>query len=339
MVCFLNDYNSIGHKDIINKLLELSNETNIGYGLDKHTINAKKLIQKEIGNSDADIYFLSGGTITNKIGLAQMLRPYEAIICVDSGHINVHETGAVESNGHKILTVKGIDGKINSSLILSVLKEHEDFHKVLPRCVYISNSTEIGTIYNKKELEEIYKVCKDNNLYLFIDGARLGCALECDENDLSLKDIAKCCDMFYIGGTKNGAPLGEALIILNNDLKKGFSYLLKNQGGLLAKGFVAGIIFEEFFKDNLYYKNAKNSVEMAKKLRNVFKKHNISEAYINPTNQVFVNLDSKQFLKLKDKVLFEKWEENNNYIVSRFVTNFNTTNEDIDELDTILSNI
>ena len=266
-----------------------------------------------------------------------MLKPYEAVICVDSGHINVHETGAVESTGHKILTAKGVNGKIRKEDILNILNDHTDNHKVLPRAVYISNSTEIGTIYTLNELKEIYNTCKENGLYLFIDGARIGCALEAYGNDLSLKDIAKYCDMFYIGGTKNGAPLGEALIILNEELKKNFSYLLKNQGGLLAKGFLAGIIFEEFFKDGLYYKNAKNSILMAKELREVFKKYNINEEYENSTNQIFVGISNELYEYLSNKVLFEIWERANDRIIVRFVTNFNTSFDDIKELDLLLN--
>lgn len=339
MIYFKNDYNAIGHKNIINAITKFALENNIGYGEDYHTKNAIKLIRKEIGNENADIYFLSGGTITNRIGLYQMLKPYEAIITVDSGHINVHETGAVESTGHKVLTCNGVDGKITRDEILQILSLHQDSHKVLPRAVYISNATEIGTIYSKKELEEISKVCKENNLYLFIDGARLGCALVANTNDVTIKDIAAYSDMFYIGGTKNGAPLGEALVITNEILKENFQYLLKNQGGLLAKGFMLGIIFEELFNNNLYFENAKNSVDKANKLREVFKKYNINEEYKNPTNQIFVRLTKEAFDKLGEKVLFEKWEDKDNHVIARFVTNFNTSDSDISNFEQVLSKL
>ncbi len=339
MICFLNDYNCIGSSEILEALNKFSKENNYGYGMDYHTKNAKDYIKKEIGEPNADVYFFVGGTVTNRVGIYQMLRPYEAVIAVESGHINVHETGAVESTGHKVLTAKGINGKLSSNDVLDILSDHQDNHKVLPRAVYISQPTEIGTIYSKKEIEEIYNVCKENNLYLFIDGARLGCALECDDNDVSLKDLSKYADMFYIGGTKNGAPFGEALIIINEELKKNFSYLIKNQGALLAKGYISGIIFEEFFKDGLYYRNAKNSITMAKRLREVFKKHAIKEAYLNPTNQVFVELSKSTFDKLSEYVMFEKWEEKNGVIVSRFVTNFNTSEDDIIQLDETLNKI
>lgn len=339
MICLLNDYNSLGCKEVLETITKLGQENNIGYGKDVHTANAINLIRKEIGYNDADIYFLAGGTITNRIGLDAILRPYEAVISVESGHINVHETGAVESTGHKILCAKGNDGKLSSGDILNILKEHTDSHKVLPRAVYISDSTEIGTIYTLKELKEISKVCHENDLYLFLDGARLGCALCAEGNDISLKDIAKYTDIFYIGGTKNGAPLGEALVITNKDLKKNFAYLLKNQGGLLAKGFLCGIIFETLFTDNLYLKNASNSIQMAKKLREIFRTNNIKEVYVNPTNQVFVELTKEQFAKISEKVLFEKWEENDEFIVSRFVTNFNTSLSELEEFSNVLGSL
>lgn len=337
MIFFKNDYNTLGSPEILGRLVELSSEDNIGYGLDKHTKNAINLIKKEIENESADIYFLSGGTITNKVGVSSLLKPYEAIICANTGHINVHETGAVEETGHKILTLPSYDGKIKISDIKSLLNEHSDFHKVKPRAVYISESSELGTTYTLNELKELYSFCQKNNLYLFIDGARLGVALLAE--NIKLKDIARVCDMFYIGGTKNGAPLGEALVILNDNLKEGFNYLIKNQGALLAKGFLSGIIFECFFENNLYYKNANISFLSAKELRRVFKKYNIEEVYPNLTNQIFVRLDKKIYEKIKDDVLVEISEEYDTYYIIRFVTNINTRKEDIESLDILLSKI
>lgn len=337
MLYFKNDYNALGSDEIIKNIVKFKDEDNLGYGEDYHTKEAINLIRKEISDKYADIYFLSGGTITNRIGLYQMLRPYEAVICVESGHINVHETGAIESTGHKVLTVKGINGKVDINEVEEVLKNHTDSHKVLIRAIYISQSTEIGTIYSKEEIINLYKFCKKNDLYLFIDGARLGVALECDICDFTMKDIAKYCDMFYIGGTKNGAPLGEALVIVNDELKKNFAYLLKNQGGLLAKGYLCGIIFETLFTDSLYYRNAKNSIDKALKLREVFNKHKIVEEYVNPTNQIFVRLNKDLYNNLSKEVLFEIWEEKDNYIIARFVTNYKTTDLDIKNFDLLLS--
>jgi threonine aldolase len=335
MVSFLNDYNTIASKEILEALLKYQAEPNIGYSLDYHTKNAIKILQQKL-NTNADIYYLGGGTITNRIGLYQMLKPYEAVICVETGHINVHETGAVESTGHKVLTVKGANGKILIDEVKTLLNDHTDNHKVLPRAIYISNSTEIGTLYTKKELIDIYNFAHQNNLYLFIDGARLGVALASESNDIEFSDYAKYSDMFYIGGTKNGAPFGEALVIVNETLKKNFNYLLKNQGGLFAKGFVLGIVFETLFENDLYFKLAKNSIKYAKELREVFKKANIKEEYINDTNQVFVRLDKATFDKLSKDILFEKWENKGEFIISRFVTNIATNDQDIKEIKKIL---
>ncbi len=334
MVFLKNDYNCLGSKEIMEALLKLSSENNIGYGLDKHTIKAKELIRKEIEDEKADIYFLSGGTITNKIGIAHLLRPYEAVICAESGHINVHETGAVESTGHKILTCKTVDGKIRKEDILSVLGDHEDFHKVLPRAIYISESTEVGTTYSLKELEELYACAKENNLYLFIDGARLSVALNAE--NITLKDIRRNSDMFYIGGTKNGAPLGEALVITNDNLKKDFAYMLKNQGGLLAKGFLCGIIFEEFFKDGLYYENGAKANLTALEIRKILKKYNIEEVYKNNTNQIFISIKKDLYQKLIEYVACEIFEEKEDALIVRLVTNFNTSLSDLEDFEKAL---
>lgn len=335
MLFFKNDYNALGSSEIMNKLASLSLENNIGYGEDIHSKNAKELIRKEINCKDADIYFLSGGTITNRIGLYACLKPYEAVIGASSAHINVHETGAVESSGHKVLTVTSYDGKLKIEDIDSLLKVHDSYHMVKPKCVYISQSTELGTTYSKDEISALYSYCKEQDLYLFIDGARLGVALI--DTNMSLEFIAKNSDIFYIGGTKNGAPLGEALVITNDKIKTEFAYLLKNQGGLLAKVFMCGIIFEEFFTNDLYFKNAKNSYETANKLREVFERHNICEVYRNKTNQIFVKLSYEENLKLKEYVLYEEFEKHDDYVIVRFVTNFNTSISEIEEFDKILS--
>ncbi|MCR5787244.1 MAG: aminotransferase class V-fold PLP-dependent enzyme [Acholeplasmatales bacterium] len=337
MISFLNDYNALACKEVMEDLTKYSLEYNVGYAQDIHTISAINLIRKEL-KRDSDIYFLAGGTQTNRIGLYQMLKPYEAVICVETGHINVHETGAVESTGHKVLTTKGKDGKLVLSEVDEVLALHNNSHLVLPRAIYITDSTEIGTIYTLKELKEISDYAHKHNLYLYLDGARLGVALNAKENDIALSDLAKYTDMFYIGGTKNGAPLGEALIINNEELKNGFSYLIKNQGGLFAKGYLCGIIFESLFTNDLYNKNAKNSLDKANKLRNVFKKHNIKEAYENPTNQIFVYLTDSQAEYISKYALFELWEKKE-ISIYRFVTNFNSKDSDIEDFDNILSKL
>ena len=337
MLFFKNDYNSLGSSEIMSKLASLALENNIGYGEDIHSKNAKELIRKEINCKNADIYFLSGGTITNRIGLYACLKPYEAVIGASSAHINVHETGAIESSGHKVLTVASYDGKLKIEDIDSLLKVHDSYHMVKPKCVYISQSTELGTTYTKDEISTLYNYCKEHDLYLFIDGARLGVALI--DTNMSLEFIAANSDIFYIGGTKNGAPLGEALVITNDKIKTEFAYLLKNQGGLLAKGFMCGIIFEEFFTNDLYYRNARNSYETANKLREVFERHNFEEVYKNKTNQIFIKLSYEQNKILKKYVMYEEFEKYDDYVILRFVTNFNTSIFEIEEFDRILSKI
>ncbi len=337
MLFFKNDYNSLGCPEIMNKLASLGLENNIGYGEDIHSKNARELIRSKLNDKNAQIYFLSGGTITNRIGLYACLKPYEAVIGATTSHINVHETGALESTGHKVLTVPTYDGKIKIKDIDSLLSIHNSNHMVKPKCVYISNSTELGTTYTKEEISVLYKYCKEHDLYLFIDGARLGVAMI--DTGIDLEFIAKHSDVFYIGGTKNGAPLGEALVIINDEIKKDFAYLLKNQGGLLAKGFLCGVIFEEFFRNDLYLKNARNSFESAHNLREIFKKHHIEEVYKNNTNQIFVKLNYSLNEKLKKYVLYEESERNEDYLIVRFVTNFNTKAEEIKEFDKILTKI
>lgn len=337
MLFFKNDYNSLGCPEIMNKLALLSLENNIGYGEDIHSKNAKELIRVKLNDKNAQIYFLSGGTITNRIGLYACLKPYEAVIGATTSHINVHETGALESTGHKVLTVPACDGKIKIKDIEALLSVHNSSHMVKPKCVYISESTELGTTYTKEEINALYSFCKENDLYLFIDGARLGVAMI--DTGIDFEFIAKHSDVFYIGGTKNGAPLGEALVIINDDIKKDFAYLLKNQGGLLAKGFLPGVIFEEFFRNDLYLKNARNSYVSANKLREVFKKHKIEEVYKNNTNQIFVKLSYSLNEKLKEYVLYEECERNEDYLIVRFVTNFNTKAKEIEKFDEILTKI
>ena len=337
MFNFKNDYSKIAHKNILEALLKYSDENNIGYGLDKHSLNAKNLIKKHL-KKDSDIHFLVGGTSANKTVISHSLRPYEAVISVETGHIFVHETGAIEQTGHKIITVKGENGKITANEIINVLKTHTDEHMVYPKMVYISQSTEIGTVYTKSELLEISKVCKENNLCLFIDGARLSVAL--NKSDITLADLEEYSDVFYIGGTKIGALLGEAVVISNDEIKNNFRYSIKQNGGMYAKGFVAGIQFEELFKDNLYFELGKNENEAADYLALELEKRNINLAYPNVTNQLFIEVSNRLFEDLKQIVLFELWEDKGNSKIIRFVTDFSMNKEYVDkfliELDKLL---
>lgn len=325
---FRNDYNQIGHPKLIETLLKHASDINVGYGFDDVTINLEKKM-KNLVKQDVDMYLFSGGTQTNMTLLSKVMQPYEAVIAVDSGHINVHETGAVEGTGHKIITVKGLDGKVTRDDVLNVLKIHQDCHMVKPRCVYISNTTEIGTIYTKQELQDLYECCQQNDLYLFLDGARLPVALTCDDNDLTIEDIARYTDAFYIGGNKNGMPFGEMLLIKDQAIKKDFRYHLKNKGAMLSKTFVLSYLFDCYFENNFYLELASNSNKTAKYLKTKLLENNIELVYVNPTNQIFVRLDNQKVEELNKHFDFEVWEQGDKKTVIRLVTNFNTNYESI----------
>lgn len=329
MFNFRNDYSCIAHEEVLKLLLSASKEKNVGYGLDKHTFKAKELIKEKIENNDVDIHFLVGGTQTNMVVISTILKPYEAVIAVQTGHINVHETGAIEGQGHKILTVKGKDGKVLPEDVEKVVKGHPDMHMVKPKMVYISNSTEIGTIYTKKEIEDLRNVCDKYGLYLFMDGARLASALSSSESDLTYQDLPKLLDVFYIGGTKNGGYLGEALVLVNKELQDCFSYAVKHYGAMLAKGFVAAIVFEALMKDDLYLNIGKHENECAQVLSQGLEKLGIKFYIKSSTNQIFPIFDNKTLNKLSqicDYEIIEYIDDDNTCI--RFVTGFETTKEE-----------
>ena len=336
MINFKNDYNLIAHNRILEAMLEYNKNTYVGYGLDELSEQAANAIKKHI-NKDVDIHFLVGGTSANKIVIAHALRPYEAVISVNTGHICVHETGAIEATGHKILTVEGVDGKITPTMIEQVVNTHVDEHMVFPKMVYITQATEIGTLYSKSELIDIYNTCKKNDLYLFLDGARLAVGL--DKSDITLDDLAKYTDVYYIGGTKNGALLGEAVVISKEELKKNFRFSIKQNGGMYAKGYVAGIQFLELFKDGLYFNLGHNSNVMADKLALGLTNRGISLEYPNVTNQLFIRVSNELYNKLNEFVLFELWADKGNEKVIRFVTNFNTSEKELEEFFNKLDNI
>ena len=338
MINFKNDYSTIAHPRILEAMVKYNDNTYVGYGLDTISDMAKVEIKKYISR-DVDIYFLVGGTSANKTVISHSLRSYEAVISVKTGHICVHETGAIEATGHRIIEVEGVDGKMLPSSIETVIKTHTDEHMVLPKMVYITQATELGTLYTKEELINIYNMCKKYNLYLFLDGARLAVAL--DKSDITLDDLANYTDVYYIGGTKNGAMLGEAVIISNEEIKKCFRFSIKQNGGMYAKGFVAGIQFYELFKDDLYFKLGEHSNKMAQTLAVCLINRGFTLAQEQVTNQIFVKVSNKLYEKLYDFVLFELWEDLGTSKVIRLVTNYSTTHEDIysfcREIDKIIS--
>lgn len=321
---FRNDYNQVGHPRIIQTLLDHANCVNVGYGEDIVTKELENMVSNLV-DGDVKIYLLVGGTLANKLVLSKILAPYEAVIACETGHINVHETGAVEQTGHKILTVKKENGKLSSKDIHEVMNIHNEVHRVLPRVVYISNSTEVGTIYKKEELMDLYHTCKQYGLYLFLDGARLPIALTSSANDLTLKDIYNYTDVFYISGTKNGMPLGEMIVVKNELINSNFLYHLKNQGAMVSKTFTLSYMFKEYLKNDFYLELARNANKMAEYLKEELIKLNVNIKYLNDTNQIFVELNNDIIDTLSKEYDFEVWESNSNSTVIRLVTCFNTT--------------
>lgn len=334
MYSFLNDYSEGAHPRILELMMKCNTEQNLGYGEDVHSEKAKEYIKKLIGKENVDIHFIPGGTQTNLLSISSFLRPHQAVISAQTGHINVHETGAIEATGHKVITMPSCDGKITPSHIQKLLNYHgNDEHMVQPKMVYISNSTELGTIYSKDELTNLYNFCQKNGLILYLDGARIASALTCKENDLNLSDIAELVDAFYIGGTKNGAFLGEALVICNENLKKDFRYLIKQRGALMAKGFVTGLQFEALFQDDLYFELGRHANKMAEQIADILKEYEYS-FYTSPcTNQLFPIIPNRILDKLSEEFIYsihEKIDENNSII--RLVTSWATTQQSVNKL-------
>lgn len=335
---FRNDYSECGHEQIINAIVSIKDEQNKGYVLDKHSENAKEEILHTFSCQDGEVFFLTGGTQSNMIVLSYLLKPYEAVISCDTGHINVHETGAIEGSGHKIITCKNRDGKLTPEDIKAVCKNHGDEHMVKPKAIYISNSTETGTIYTKEELIKLKKVCDELNLYFFIDGARLAVALTCDKNDVEPSFLGTICDVFSVGGTKNGFLSGEAVVFTNKEISKNFRYHVKNKGGLLAKGYVVGVQFERAFQDNLYFEIAKTSNQTAEYIRKQLK-DSVEFTSSSPTNQIFIKLDNNKAKKIMEKFGCELWDDLDKEKIIRIVTSFSTTIADCDELISFIKSL
>ena len=337
MISFKNDYSEGALPEIMEALVNSNLEQTVGYGMDEYCAAAAEKIKSRINQPEAQVHFLVGGTQTNQTCISAFLRSYEAVIGVKTAHINVHETGAIEATGHKVVTVEGIDGKVTPQDIQAAVAYHEDEHMVKPKMVYISDSTEIGTIYYKKELEEISACCKELGLYLYMDGARLGSALTAEGNDVTLEDIAALTDAFYIGGTKNGALFGEAVVLVNPVLQKEFRYSIKQHGGMLAKGRLLGIQFEKLFTDDLFFKAAAHANQMAMKLKKGLKECEIEFMADSLTNQQFPIFTEEQTEMLSKEFLFErngKTEDNKNVI--RFCTSWATREEHVEHLiDTV----
>ncbi|WP_156306719.1 threonine aldolase family protein [Sphingobacterium endophyticum] len=331
-ISFKNDYSEGAHP----KVLELLQQTNLsqepGYGADSISQKAKEYIIRATKNPDAQVFFVSGGTQANLLVISHLLKPYESVIAADSGHIEVHETGAIENTGHKINLIPNINGKIKGAEIQKIVNNHTDNHMVKPAMVYISQSTEFGTVYSKNELQDIANCCKKNNLLLFIDGARLATALTSQSNDLTLQEIAKLADVFYIGGTKNGALLGEAIVFQNKRLAEGFDFTLKQKGALMAKGRLLGAQFLALFQDDLFFELGFHANKLASKIANIFKQNGYDFATEPVSNQIFPILPISIAEKLMEKYDFYIWEKlEDNMVTLRIVTSWATQESSVDQ--------
>lgn len=341
MLNFESDYLEGAHEKILANLVATNEEKLTGYGNDIYCQNARQKIQTACEKPDADIYFISGGTQTNALVIASMLNKTEGVLAAETGHITTHETGAIEFTGHKVLTLPQNVGKISATDVKQYMKNYwndgnRDF-AVQPGMVYISQPTEYGTIYSKKELTAIRAVCDEYKIPLFVDGARLGYALASAENDVSLPELADLVDVFYIGGTKVGALLGEAIVFTKNNTPAHFVPNMKQQGALLAKGRVLGIQFDTLFTDNLYFEISKNAIELADLLKAGLKEKGYQFYLDSPTNQQFIILENQKMEKLKEQVAFGFWEIfDDNHTVIRFATSWATKRADIEALLAIM---
>ncbi len=337
MLYFNNDYAEGCHQSILDALVKTNMEQTLGYGEDDYCAAAREKIRKACGNDKLAVHFLVGGTQTNLTVIDAALRPHQGALCASSGHIHVHETGAVEATGHKVLALPSTDGKITARQVEQAVLAHRADgafeHIVQPKLVYISNPTELGTLYTKQELEELSAVCQKLGLYLFLDGARLGYGLMAKGNDLTMADIARLCDVFYIGGTKVGALFGEAVVIRNPALAEDFRYIIKQHGGMLAKGRLLGVQFDTLFTDDLYYKISAHADAMADRLRDTLAEIGAPLLVPGTTNQVFAILPDTLLEELAKTVTFSEQERvSDTHRAVRFCTSWATKAENVDTL-------
>lgn len=341
MLSFASDYIAGAHPEIIKRLVETNLENLSGYGTDKYCECAMKKIKKECGCPDADVYFLVGGTQTNQLIISTMLAPYEGVIAATTGHVSVHEAGAIEYTGHKVLEIPGTEGKLSATdveaFVSTFYADENHEHMVFPGMVYLSFPTEYGTLYTKDELTAISDVCRKYELPLFIDGARLGYGLASHQNNVTLEGLARLCDVFYIGGTKVGALCGEAVVFTKNNAPKHFLTQIKQHGALLAKGRLLGIQFDTLFTDQLYMRISEHAIDMAEKLKNLFAQKGYRFFIDSPTNQQFLILDNKKLKELSEKVEFSFWENyDETHTVVRFATSWSTQESDLSALAELL---
>lgn len=337
MIRFQCDYAEGAHPLILKKMEETNYDQTVGYGNDPYCESAREKIKAACEAPEADVHFLVGGTQANFTVISSILRPHQGVVSAVTGHINVHETGAIEATGHKVLALPSEDGKITAAQVKEMYDAHwadsDHEHVVQPGMVYISHPTENGTLYSKEELEAMYAVCQELGLPLFMDGARMGYGLMSEASTLNLADIARLTDVFYIGGTKVGALFGEAVVITNAALKKDFRYLIKQHGGMLAKGRLLGIQFETLFTEGLYYEISKYADDLALLLKDAFVKKGYELRYDSYSNQQFPILPNAHMEKLKEKYSFGFWENvDENHTAVRFCTSWATKKENVEAL-------
>lgn len=336
MILFNSDYTEGAHPRIMESLMKTNLEQTVGYGEDEYCEAARAAIRKACDAPEADVHFLVGGTQANFTVISSALRSFQGVICADSGHINVHETGAIEATGHKVLALPGTDGKITAKQVKGTYDLHWNDatheHMVQPKMVYISHPTELGTLYTKAELEALHDVCQECGLYLYLDGARMGYGLMAPGTDVTLADVARCCDVFYIGGTKVGALFGEAVVISNPALKSDFRYCIKQHGGMLAKGRLLGVQFLELFKDGLYYEVSKHAIDMAILLKDGLTKKGYPFFKDSTTNQQFIIVEDTKLEEITKKygvTYQERYDETRSVI--RLCTSWATKEENVKE--------
>ena len=341
MISFENDYSTGAHPKILQRLLETNMEPLPGYSTDHYCENALRKIQEACECPEAQVYFLVGGTQTNAVVISALLRSYEGVIAAETGHVNTHEAGAIEYTGHKVLTLPEHQGKLDAGELKDYMKKfYEDAnheHEVFPGMVYVSWPTEYGTLYSRAELEAIAAVCREYEMPLYLDGARLGYGLMSEEADLTLSDLAQICDVFYIGGTKVGALCGEAVVFPRGNAPKYFMTIVKQHGAMLAKGRLLGVQFDTLFTDNLYFNISRNAIEMARRLRKLLHEKGFTFYLESPTNQQFVILEDELYHRLQERVALSFWEKyDETHTVVRFAVSWSTTEEELEELAEIL---
>ncbi len=342
MYSFLNDYSEGACTEIMQALLQTNMEQTVGYGMDQYCSQAKQNIKDTMNRQDVDVHFLVGGTQTNTTVISHILRPHQGVISASTGHINTHETGAIEARGHKVISIPSLDGRIYANEVDELMQSHYGDgsceHTVQPGMVYISNPTEIGTIYTKRQLTALSLVCKKWNLPLFVDGARLGCALTSKYAEITLEDLVDLTDIFYIGGTKMGALFGEALVISNENLKKDFRYMIKQNGGMFAKGRLLGIQFGTLFTNRLYFFLANHANLMAYKLSDGIEKLGYKLITNTMSNQVFPVFPKEILQKLESDFLIGFWEKfNETSDVVRLCCSFATKEDEVDKFLKLLA--